>query len=115
METLLQDVRYALRSLRRSPLFVVTVLVIVSLGTGVPITAIAVEQAGTQGLIVAWLGIVGALAHGASAPLAVGLEIPGARILFPFLILFALWCLLAGLWPLGERVDRTIEDDPVRA
>jgi len=34
-------------------------LAIVSLGTGVPITAIAVEQAGTQGLIVAWLGIVG--------------------------------------------------------
>ena len=35
MDTLLQDVRYAIRSLRRSPLFVLTVLVIVSLGTGV--------------------------------------------------------------------------------
>jgi len=35
LDLLLQDVRYALRSLRRAPLFVFTVLLIVSLGTGV--------------------------------------------------------------------------------
>ena len=35
LDMLLQDVRYAMRSLRRAPMFVFTVLVIVSLGTGV--------------------------------------------------------------------------------
>ncbi|HVQ27634.1 MAG TPA: ABC transporter permease, partial [Planctomycetota bacterium] len=35
LDLLLQDVRYAMRSLRRAPMFVFTVLVIVSLGTGV--------------------------------------------------------------------------------
>jgi len=34
-------------------------LAIVSLGTGIPITAIAAEAGGVEGLIVAWLGIVG--------------------------------------------------------
>jgi putative ABC transport system permease protein len=35
MDGLLQDLRYAIRSLRRAPLFVLTVLTIVALGTGV--------------------------------------------------------------------------------
>jgi hypothetical protein len=40
-------------------------LAIVSLGTGIPITAIAAEQGGVVGIIVAWLGIVGVnVAHG---------------------------------------------------
>lgn len=34
-------------------------LAIVSLGTGVPITAIAAEQGGVVGILVAWAGIVG--------------------------------------------------------
>lgn len=34
-------------------------LAIVSLGTGVPITAIAAEQGGVLGIVVAWAGIVG--------------------------------------------------------
>ena len=34
-------------------------LSIVSLGTGIPITAIAAEQAGAQGILIVWLGIVG--------------------------------------------------------
>jgi hypothetical protein len=34
-------------------------LAIVSLGTGIPITAIAAEQGGVVGIVVAWLGIVG--------------------------------------------------------
>ena len=34
-------------------------LSIVSLGTGIPITAIAAEQGGVVGMLVAWAGIVG--------------------------------------------------------
>lgn len=34
-------------------------LSIVSLGTGIPITAIAAEQGGVAGIALAWLGIVG--------------------------------------------------------
>ena len=34
-------------------------LAIVSLGTGIPITAIAAEQGGVLGILIAWLGIVG--------------------------------------------------------
>ena len=34
-------------------------LSIVSLGTGIPITAIAAEQSGTVGILIVWLGIVG--------------------------------------------------------
>lgn len=42
----------------------------------------------------AWLGIIGAAAHGAAPPLVVGLEQGWARILFPMVILFALWLVL---------------------
>lgn len=34
-------------------------LSIVSLGTGIPITAIAAEQGGVVGILIAWAGIVG--------------------------------------------------------
>jgi hypothetical protein len=34
-------------------------LSIVSLGTGIPITAIAAEQGGVLGILIAWVGIVG--------------------------------------------------------
>jgi hypothetical protein len=34
-------------------------LAVVSLGTGIPITAIAGDEAGLAGIVVAWLGIVG--------------------------------------------------------
>jgi hypothetical protein len=34
-------------------------LSIVSLGTGIPITAIAAEQGGVLGILIAWCGIVG--------------------------------------------------------
>lgn len=55
---------------------------------------------------IAWLGILGALAHGAAAPLVVGFEIQWAEILFPFLMLLALWLLLAALWPLRRTAER---------
>ena len=48
---------------------------------------------------VSWIGILGAAAHGLSAPLVVGLRINQAGILFPLLMLLALWFVLAGLWP----------------
>lgn len=48
---------------------------------------------------IAWLGIAGAVVHGLSAPLVVGLRIDGARVLFPMLMLLALWLVLAAAWP----------------
>jgi hypothetical protein len=47
------------------------------------------------------LGIVGLAGHGAAAPLVVLFKVPGAARLFPFLMGFALWMLLAGL--IGSR------------
>jgi hypothetical protein len=57
---------------------------------------------------IAWLGIVGVLAHGIAPVLVVLLNVEGARILFPFLIGFALWLVLAGLWP--QRVKAKLEN-----
>ena len=48
---------------------------------------------------IVWLGVAGALAHGAAAPLVILLEIPQARILFPMVMLLALWCVVATFWP----------------
>lgn len=48
---------------------------------------------------IGWLGILGAAAHGASAPLVIAFNVGAARILFPMLMLLALWFVLAGVWP----------------
>lgn len=48
---------------------------------------------------IGWLGILGATAHGLAAPLVAGLGLVTARILFPMLLLFALWLVLAAVWP----------------
>jgi hypothetical protein len=48
---------------------------------------------------IAWLGIVGAVGHGIAAPLTVLFEVPWAPLLFPALMLLALWMILAGFWP----------------
>ena len=48
---------------------------------------------------IAWLGVLGVAAHGLSSPLVLGLRIPQAVILFPMLILLAVWLVLAGIWP----------------
>ncbi|HEV7671874.1 MAG TPA: hypothetical protein VGS22_25410 [Thermoanaerobaculia bacterium] len=53
---------------------------------------------------ISWLGILGAIAHGAAAPLTVAFHIPWAPMLFPFLLLLALWLLLTALWPSGSGV-----------
>ena len=44
---------------------------------------------------ISWIGIVGLVAHGI-APALVGSGIEGADVLFPLLMLFAVWLLLAG-------------------
>ena len=63
---------------------------------------------------IAWLGILGALAHGAAAPLVILFEIQRAAILFPFLMLLALWQLLTALWPLRiAAVGKTAESLPL--
>lgn len=59
---------------------------------------------------IGWLGIAGVLAQGAAPPLILLFKIEGARILFPFLLLFALWLILAGVWPLRARGDEAIAD-----
>lgn len=61
---------------------------------------------------IAWLGIIGAAAHGLSAPLVAGLGITGARILFPMLLLFALWLVLAAVWPARVESPRGVETQP---
>ena len=48
---------------------------------------------------IGWIGIVGAIGHGLSAPLVVGLELGWAGILFPFIVFLALWIVLAGALP----------------
>ena len=48
---------------------------------------------------IAWLGIAGALAHGAAGPLVVIWEIDWARELFPLVVLVAIWFVIAACWP----------------
>jgi hypothetical protein len=52
---------------------------------------------------IAWLGVLGALAHGAAAPLVILFELPQARILFPMVMLLALWLMLASVWPVRAK------------
>src|SRR5205085_10937593 len=54
---------------------------------------------------IAWLGIVGVLAHGVAPMLVILLNIEGARILFPFIMGFALWLILAALWPQRVKAE----------
>jgi hypothetical protein len=52
---------------------------------------------------ISWVGILGAVAHGASAPLVVAGGFAWARILFPMVLFVAIWLLLAAFWPIRER------------
>ena len=45
------------------------------------------------------LGIAGALAHGIAGFLVPLFNLEWARILFPMIVLYALWAVLAGVWP----------------
>jgi alkylhydroperoxidase/carboxymuconolactone decarboxylase family protein YurZ len=53
---------------------------------------------------IAWVGVIGAVAHGASAPLVVAFKVQGAGALFPLLMLVALWAALAAFWPVRHAV-----------
>jgi hypothetical protein len=60
---------------------------------------------------IAWLGVSGTAAHGIAPVLVVGLHIIEARVLFPMVILLALWLLLTAAWravgaraPASDRV-----------
>jgi hypothetical protein len=46
-----------------------------------------------------WLGMLGAVAHGAVMPLVFVLGLLQFGILFPMIIFMALWFILAGVWP----------------
>lgn len=63
---------------------------------------------------ISWLGILGALAHGASAPLVVAGGFAWARILFPMVLLVAIWLLLAAFWPVRERAPGFAAGTPAR-
>jgi hypothetical protein len=54
------------------------------------------------------LGIAGAIGQGLSAPLVVGLNIEAARILFPMIVLVALWLLIVAVTyrPAPDRVAK---------
>ena len=54
---------------------------------------------------VVWIGIVGPAAWGLAAPLVGLFHIQEARILFPFIMFFALWLLLAGFWPVRSGAE----------
>jgi hypothetical protein len=64
---------------------------------------------------ISWLGILGLLGHGAAAPLVVAGGFIGARILFPMMMLAALWLLLAAFWPVRERAPGFAAGTPARA
>lgn len=59
---------------------------------------------------IGWLGIAGVLAQGAAPPLVILLEIEGARILFALILLFAVWLILAALWPVRATGDEAVAD-----
>jgi hypothetical protein len=61
---------------------------------------------------IAWIGILGAAAHGLSAPLVVGLRIGQAGILFPMLMLLAIWLALAAVWPRRSPAPPALEPLP---
>lgn len=61
---------------------------------------------------IAWLGILGAAAHGLSTPLVVGLRISQAGILFPLVMLLAIWLALAAVWPRRSPAPPALEPLP---
>jgi hypothetical protein len=54
---------------------------------------------------IAWIGILGALAHGAAGLLVAGFDMLEARWLFPLVTLLALWAIAAALWPSKPRTE----------
>ena len=63
---------------------------------------------------IAWIGVVGAIGHGLSAPLTVVAQLPWAPALFAVLVGLAVWLVLAGLWPIRVPVADAPRGAPVR-
>ena len=61
---------------------------------------------------IAWLGVLGALAHGAAPPLVQLAGLPWARLLFPMVMLLAAWLVLAAVWPLRLASPETFGEVP---
>jgi hypothetical protein len=49
--------------------------------------------------LIGWIGILGAAGHGLSAPLVIVFNQGWAGLLFPTIVLAAIWALLAAVWP----------------
>ncbi len=60
---------------------------------------IAMRDRAVESKWIGWIGILGLIGHGISAPLVVAAGRAGASGLFALLTLFAIWMLLAALWP----------------
>ena len=70
---------------------------------------------------IAWIGVLGLASHGLAPVLVValpyltGISIPWAGLLFPGVLLYCLWAVLAGVWPVGPRAGMASPAAPGRA
>ena len=60
-------------------------------------------------LWMAWIGVIGALAHGAAGLLMVGFNSEVARQGFPLIMLVMIWALIAALMPLRARAPMSTQ------
>lgn len=60
---------------------------------------------------IAWLGILGAAAHGAAAPLTILFDLEWTRVLFPLLIALAVWLVAAAVWPLRADAGNPLSEE----
>lgn len=58
---------------------------------------VAAARDGVLGWRTGMVGIAGAICQGLSAPLVVGLDIAAARVLFPMILLVAIWMLIVAI------------------
>lgn len=73
---------------------------------GITVSGFILNAARERVLGTIWLapvGIIGALAHGAAAPLVVLFELEQARILFPMVVLLSLWMVIVAAMPRRSR------------
>ena len=58
---------------------------------------------------IGWLGVLGVLAHGAAGVLVPVFNVEWARVLFPMIVAFAVWAVIAGLWPSRAHTSSTVQ------
>ncbi len=59
---------------------------------------------------ISWIGVTGCIGHGLAGPLTVVWGIPWAPILFPLIVLVAVWGILAGVWPSRARAATQVAE-----